>query len=139
MPVITDPHFTFNGVDLSDMVKQGSFPEDTESNDDTTSGDGLDTTHLPGKRRRTMELTFRQNYGASGADSVDATLQAAYDAGTIAAYEWRPSQSAVGVSNPKRTGSCFVTSYSGLDGGIGSPQDAKVSFQVTGAVTRATA
>ena len=140
--VINDPYFLFNSVDLSDMIKSVSFGREKDELDDTTGGDGGDRTFQVGLRNASIEIKFRQNYTASGADSVDATIGADYDKAPGAAsvpFQIRRSQSAVGSGNPKWTGNCHVTSYTGLDGEVGGLQDASATVRVTGAVARATA
>ena len=139
--VINDPYFLFNSVDLSDMIKSVSFGREKDELDDTTGGDSGDRVFEVGLKNSSIEIVFRQNYGASGADSVDATIGADYDkapGAAAVAFEIRRSQAAVAVGNPKWTGNCHVTSYTGLDGEVGGLQDANATIRVTGAVTRAT-
>lgn len=87
-------------------------------------------TYIPGLKDGTIPIE-------GGFDpTVDGYLEGIL--GMSRAFEYYPAGEPVGVTKPKYTGSCILTSYE-----VEAPVDDKVSFsgefQITGAVTRAVA
>jgi hypothetical protein len=89
---------------------------------------------LGGIKSGTLQLTFLQDVAAAAIDSIMWALL-----GTVVTFEVRLTQSAVGPSNPKYTGSVLVKSWTPLNGAVGDRAELDVSYPTSAAVTRATA
>lgn len=108
-----------------------TFPQSFDMAETTTFGSSSKT-YLVGLKDSTIS--------ASGFfdSTLDGYLQAHLAAtDTSISFEFRTSEAAVGVTNPKWTGECFITSYN-IDPGVGDAIPISIEFQVTGDVTRAT-
>lgn len=70
-------------------------------------------------------------------DAIDEDLWAVF--GTVIAFEVRATQSAVGVSNPKYTGSVLIKQLTPIAGAVGDVAEQSLTWTTSGAITRATA
>lgn len=136
--VFTKPHLTFNSVDLSSRLRSTNLTQQIEGQDDTESGD-TSRTEAPGLIVNEADFEFNQDFAASGAGSVDATLSAALAARSTVTMEYRHDTASVGATNPKWTGSCFVKRYNPSGGRIGDQSIATLTLGFSTALTRATA
>ncbi len=83
-----------------------------------------------------ITVTFQQDFTAG---KTDATLWAAYAAGTVAPLVIKPDAGAVGPTNPSYTAQCYVQSYPILSGKVGTVPTCQVVFEIsTGDLVRAT-
>jgi hypothetical protein len=127
-----DAYFQWNSVSLHPFCNDISFPRDIDTVETTTMGDA-NKEYIVGLKNGSFSIS---GIWEAGASSVDATLGDAL--GTSAAFEYRANSAAVGVSNPKYTGTALLTSYE-QTAGTGDAVAFSAEFMVTGAVTRATA
>lgn len=130
-----DYSIVINAVDLSDHLVSASLPLDQASEEITAHGDGSRTYTL-GLKDATLDLEFRQNFDAG---EVDATLWAIFDGDAAVTFTVKPTSAAVGATNPSYSGSVILTGYDPFGASVGDTAGTSPSFQVTGAVTRATA
>lgn len=130
-----DYSIVINSVDLSDHLVSASLPLEQASEEITAHGDGSRTYTL-GLKDASLDLEFRQNFAA---DEVDATLWAIFDGDAAVTFTIKPTSAAVGTANPSYSGSVILTSYDPFGASVGDTADTSPAFQVTGAVTRATA
>lgn len=131
--ILKDAHFTVDGVDLSAFVKQLSFDRSVEIQENTTMGSNSRTKE-PGLMDASGSVTFKQDYAVGTVDDTLHGLMA-----QVVSFEIRPKAAAVSTTNPSFTGNLIVTSYNPVAGGVGESQEATLSFEMTGDITRATA
>jgi hypothetical protein len=58
--------------------------------------------------------------------------------GTVTTFEVRLSNTVVGTSNPKYTGSVLVRQWSPINGSVGDVAEVSVTFPSSGVITRGT-
>lgn len=126
-----DAYFLWNSVNLSPYLTEFSLSRDLDTAETSTMGDSSKE-YIAGMKDATIDCSF---IFEAGSGTVDATLGDAQ--GTSAAFEIRANSASVGVTNPKYTGTAILTSYE-LSPSIGDAVAGSASFQVTGAITRAT-
>lgn len=132
---LNNPGAVINSVDLSDHVQAVATTFTRAEVDTTASGDGAETA-IPGLQKNSFEIDFYQDFAAS---EVDATLSPLFTGGSVVPFALTEGGTAASSTNPKYSGSAFITSYPPFSGKIGDQSLAKVMFRVTGAVTRGTA
>lgn len=130
--VFTDAYLAINSVDQSDYVKSVTLNMEVAEVDSTTMGDSW-TEMLAGLKSATLEIEWADDVTD---DLLDEDLWGLF--GTLVSFELRPTSAAVGVSNPKYTGTVLVKDHS-LGGAVGDLAQKKSSWPVSGAVSRATA
>jgi len=129
---LTNEYLVLNAVNLSDHVKSAVLTVDAAQLDSTAMSDSW-TEMIGGLKSGSLAVTFNDDY-ASG--SVDATIWAAL--GTVVTFEVRPDAGSVSATNPKYTGSVLISQHT-TGGGIGELAAKSLTFQTSGAITRATA
>lgn len=122
-----------NSNDLSANTSKAELSVEVDDQDTTTFGSSGWKEVLGGLKSGSLSLTLKQDVAASAVDSIMWPLL-----GTVVPFEVRLSNAAVGVSNPKYTGSVLVKSWSPINGSVGDVAEVEVEFPTTGAVTRAT-
>lgn len=103
-------------------------PEKTQMGDDT---------HLfqsGGLKNWDASFEANNDYGSGGLDGVIFAAM-----GTEVAFEALPENAAVGVSNPKYSGTAIVTSSTPFANGVGELATISVSLTPASVLTRATA
>jgi len=87
-----------------------------------------------GLKSGNVSCTFKNSY-------VDATLDDLLWAvfGSVIAYESRATQSAVGINNPKYTGSVLIKQLQPIMGTVGDVAEQSITWPTSGAITRAEA
>ena len=132
--VLKDAFVSLNAVDLSALVESITINYGAETPERTSMSEDA-RTRLPGLIDWSVDITFRQDFGAN---LVDATL---YDLVGAAAFavEFRPTSASVGSTNPKFTGNALIGSYNPITGTVGDTAGAPVTLTGDGDLTRATA
>jgi hypothetical protein len=129
----SNQYFSWNGVVLHTWADNIQFPRKGETADTTAMGSGIvPKTFIPGPTEGEISVDFVWDGAAGG---PDATLAGALN--TAQAFEYRANNGAVGVTNPKYTGTAILDQYD-ITGAVGSKVAAKAHFKITGAITRAT-
>ena len=129
---LTAEYLALNGsAALNTFVKSAALAVDVDQLDSTAMGPGWKAA-IGGLKAGTLTVTFNDDV-ASG--SVDATLWPLL--GTVVTFEIRLNDTAVSTSNPKYTGSILISQHN-LGGGVGELAATQLTFQTSGAVTRAT-
>lgn len=124
-----------NGVDLSDHISEISLQLSKEQVDVTAMGANAHQ-WLGGLENDKLTITFWQDFAAS---EVDATLYPIWSAGTaVSATVWAAGTTS-SATNPFYGMSVILADYDPIDGKVGDGLSAKVSFMVSGTVTRGTA
>ena len=126
-------YVSLNAVDMSSRIKSAKLTVEVEQLDSTTfGGDGWKEV-TGGLKSGGLEIEFTDDFASSG--GVDGVLWPLL--GTLVAFEVRPDDAAVGVNNPKYTGTVLV-SGAPMGGAVGELAMKSVNFGTSGAVTRAT-
>lgn len=125
---------TINGVDLSDHVSELSLELSKEQVDVTAMGANAHQ-WLGGLENDKLTVTWWQDFATS---EVDATLYPIWSAGTAVAFSVWAAGTTTSSTNPKYSGSVILADYTPIDGKVGDGLAAKVSFMVSGTVTRGT-
>jgi hypothetical protein len=137
--VIKDAVVTINGVDLSDHCTQVEVNISAEDIDATTmvaAGQALGTVRRQGKRDDMFTMSFLSDFASS---EVDATLWPLVNTGSVFPVTVKHTDAVTSATNPIYSGSCIMTSYQPIAGGVGDLATTDVDFPVTGVITRATA
>jgi hypothetical protein len=130
---LTNEYLALNGsAALNDHVKSAVLTVDVAQLDSTAMGDGWSDV-IGGLKSGSLAITWNEDVAAS---SVDATLWPLL--GTVVTFEVRLTDSAVGTSNPKYTGSVLIAQH-GVGGSVGDLAAKSVTYPTTGTITRATA
>lgn len=132
--VLTAEYVSVNAVDISAYLKKGEIAVEVDPQDVTTYASAGWKEYLGGLKSGELGLSYLNDVAAAALDSIMWPLL-----GTVVAFEIRASQSVVGTSNPKYTGSLLVKEWKPIGGSVGDANGADVSYPTSGAVTRATA
>ena len=131
---MNDCYIALNGSDRSAYISSVTLSVNVAELDSTDFADAGWTVPIAGRKSGSLALTFNQDVAASAIDSIMWPLL-----GTTVTFEIRATNSTVGTSNPKYTGSLLVNSWTPLDGSPGDLAQVSVTLPLSGAVTRATA
>lgn len=129
---LLNEYLVVNAVNLSDHMKQATLTVDAAQLDPTAMGDGW-VRVAGGLKSGQLQVEWLDDFAAS---SVDATLWPLL--GTVVPFEVRPDAGAVGVGNPKYTGSIFIGQHM-FGGSIGELPMKSPTYPTSGAIARATA
>ena len=132
-----NPLVEINSVDLSSFFRSAQLNITRSTEDHTGGGTGeyMDKTVSRAEWSFTFEL-WQSFYTAE----VDATLWPLINApGSGITVKVRPNGgSAVGSTNPDYSGTCYSTDYSPTDGSNDENLSTSITFEGSGALTRAT-
>jgi hypothetical protein len=131
--VLLAEYLAINGTDLSTYTAKAELSAEVEEKDVTTYGSAGWKEVLGGLKSAGLAIEFKQDFATTKLDSIMWPLF-----GTVVTFEVRADQSAVGVSNPKYTGSVLIKEWNPISGSVGDDATVGVSFPTSGAVTRAT-
>lgn len=131
--VLLAEYVSINGTDLSAYAKKAELTTKVEEKDVTTYGSLGWKELLGGLKSGELALDLLQDVAASALDSIMWPLL-----GTVVSFEVRASNAAVGVSNPKYTGSILISGWNPIQGSVGDEASVGISYPTSGAVTRAT-
>jgi hypothetical protein len=132
--VLTAAYVALNSTDLSAYGASAQLQIEAESKDTTTFGSSGWHEELSGIKSASLALMFKQDVADNAIDEIMFALF-----GTVVTFEVRATQSAVGTSNPKYTGSVNIRQWNPISGSVGDVAEVSVTYPTTGAVSRATA
>jgi hypothetical protein len=132
--VLTAAYVALNSTDLSAYGASAQLQIEAESKDTTTFGSSGWHEELSGIKSGSLALMFKQDVADNALDEIMFALL-----GTVVTFEVRATQSAVGTSNPKYTGSVNIRQWNPISGSVGDVAEVSVTYPTTGAVSRATA
>jgi predicted secreted protein len=130
--VLTSEYVAINGTDLSAYARKAELSVEVDDKDVTTYASAGWREHLGGLKAGTLDVEFITDFAAAAIDSILWPLL-----GTNATFEVRPTNAAVGASNPKWTGSVSILQLKPISGSVGDEATQSLSWPTTGAVTRA--
>lgn len=118
--------------DFSDHIVSCTLQEMYDELDKTNFGSSGNREYVAGLHDADVTIDFLDDYAASQVWAFWNTNK-----GTAVAFEWRPTSSSVGATNPKATGNLLVSKMP-RGGKVGDLATVSVTWKVTGAVTWAT-
>lgn len=130
--VLKDAHVSIATEDLSDHVRQISFPYEAEEVDSTVMGPDGAREFLAGLLTGSATIEFAQDFDAS---EVDATLFPLVGAAPFAVVI-RPTSAVKSATNPEFQWNAILTNYPILDGNVGDLATSGITLRLTGKITR---
>jgi len=130
--VLKDAFVSLNAVDLSSHVESITINYGAETPERTSMSENA-RTRLPGLIDWSVDLSFRQDFGAN---LIDATLFSLVGAAAFGVI-FRPTSAAKGATNPEFTGNALLGSYNPIVGTVGDTAGAPVTLTGDGALARA--
>ena len=135
--VFTDGTFIWNSVNLSVHVREIHLTTRQTFTDDSNTMGNLGRKVLPVLEDYDLSVVFSQDFTSA---MVDATLAVDKESNTPRAWEVRPTSAVASATNPKWTGTGYISEYEALSGNFGEVLGTRVTIvpSVAGA-TRAIA
>ncbi|MFJ6617585.1 hypothetical protein ACIQOW_08420 [Kitasatospora sp. NPDC091335] len=131
--VLTAQYLNIAGNVLAEFAKKAELAVEVEEKDVTTFVSNGWKVSIGGLKSGTLACEFLQDYAAGKLDSIMWPLL-----GQVVPFEVRPTQAAVGLSNPKYSGQVLVKEWAPVSGSVGDEATAGVSYPTSGEVVRAT-
>ena len=128
---LTNMYNLFNAVDLSDHATASTTVADADQLDSTAFGDSW-REYTGGLKKGTYNITLLDDFAAG---SVNATVWAAFDAGTAVAVKTRPVNTTIAATNPEYQFNILPNQWN-LGGSLGEMAGKQLSFPITGAITQ---
>lgn len=128
---LTNQYFVFNAVDLSDHTASVVLTANADQLDSTAMGDSW-REHLGGLKVGSVAATFHDDFAAG---SVDATIWAAFLAGTAVATAVRPVNTTIAATNPEYQQNVLPNQWQ-MGGAVGTLAGKTLTFPTTGAIVR---
>lgn len=132
--VLDNAFLEFNSVDLSDHVVSVTVNGQTDEQEDTAMSVDW-RSYLPGLNNWNVSVEFREDFASS---SVAATLWSAWSGRTSATIAVRPDAGATASTNPKYSGTAFLSTMPPLAGSLGQTANKSVTFRGSGTLSQAT-
>ena len=130
--MLNDASVTINSVDLSTYVTSVTLSQSADSLETTAMGDSA-RTFIAGLTNDTIDIDFNADFAASKTEATIYPL-----VGTTTAVVVKPGSGSVSSTNPSYTFNVVVTEWDTLNGSIGELATHSVSWQIAGAITKAT-
>lgn len=131
--VLVGEYLAINGTDVSAYLKGATCETEVADKDATTMGSGGWHVRAAGLKDGSLKVELLDDFAAGLLDAIMWPLF-----GTIVTFELRATQSAVGVSNPKYTGSMLIKQHQ-AGGSLDDLAMKSVTYPTSGVVSRATA
>ena len=132
--ILKNAFLSWNGKNLSGNVTSVSLTFAKELKDDSAMGDDP-RTMLAGLGGWTAQATF---HWEAGTDKVETVLAPDAMAGTSRSLKIAANGGTASTSNPTYTGTAFIADLPLVAGSLGDVHTIDVTFQGSGALTRAT-
>ena len=130
--MLNNASVTINSVDLSSYVTSVTLSQSADSLETTAMGDTA-RTFIAGLTNGTVDIDFNADFAASKTEATIFPL-----VGTTTAVVVKPVDASVSATNPSYTFNVVVTEWDTLNGSIGELATHSVSWQIAGAITKAT-
>ena len=131
--VLTNAYITVNGVNLSDHIASVTLTTNRDVVETTAFSSTAARTRIGGLADNSVTLEFHQDYATS---SVEATIYPLL--GSTTAVVVKPNGSTTAADNPSYTFSALVSEWTPLNGAVGELATASVTWNIDGAITKAT-
>lgn len=132
--VLTNAYITVNGVNLSDHIASVTLTANRDVVETTAFSSTAARTRIGGLADNSVTLEFHQDYATS---SVEATIYPLL--GSTTSIVVKPNGSTTATDNPSYTFSALVSEWTPLNGAVGELATASVTWNIDGAITKATA
>ena len=129
---LNNASITINSVDLSTYVTSVTLSQSADSLETTAMGDTA-RTFIAGLTNGTIDIDFNADFAASKTEATIYPL-----VGTTTAVVVKPVAASVSATNPSYTFNVIVNEWDTLNGSIGELATHSVSWQIAGAITKAT-
>lgn len=126
-------YLLLNSVDLSDHSTNIMLAANANQLSSESFGDSWEEV-TTGLKAGTINFTLLDDFALT---SVDATIWAAFAAGTNVAWEVRPTTAARSTTNPGYTGLIHPSEYQ-MGGAINTMAQKQLNWKISGAITRNT-
>jgi hypothetical protein len=138
--VVTAQQVTINSVDITTLgyVRSASLELTGDQVEFTNMASSGSREFKLGLKSGTLNVEFSEDF-ANSASATDQLLWGLFNTGSNITFELRATSAAVGVTNPKYTGSVVPVNYSPFTASVGDGATTSISWPTTGAVSRATA
>lgn len=136
--IIENGVVVIDGVDLSDHIQSCEVTmtqEDVDATVMVAAGTPLGTIRRAGKRDDMFSMTALSDFAAG---SLHATLFPLFRDKDVFTVEVRAFDEAAAVNNPVFEGSCILTSYAPISGGVGELATMDLEFPVSGVIAERT-
>mgnify|MGYP003109172463 FL=1 len=130
--MLNNASVTINSVDLSSYVTSVTLSQSADSLETTAMGDTA-RTYIGGLTNGTVDIEFNADFAAAKTEATIYPL-----VGTTTAVVVKPVDASVSATNPSYTFNVVVTEWDTLNGSIGELATHSVSWQIAGAITKAT-
>ena len=131
--VLTEPVIVFAGSTVTSSAAAVTISLEVDDVETTAFGSTW-RTRIGGLKQGTVDFEFHQDFGTGAIDSLFAS-----NFGGTAAVKVRGGTAGIGPTNPEFQFDVLVNKWNPIDGSVGDLATNKVSFPITGTVTRATA
>ena len=129
---LNNASITINSVDLSSYGTSVTLSQSADSLETTAMGDTA-RTFIAGLTNGTIDIDFNADFAASKTEATIYPL-----VGTTTAVVVKPVAASVSATNPSDTFNVIVNEWDTLNGSIGELATHSVSWQIAGAITKAT-
>ena len=131
--VLTNAYITVNGVNLSDHVASVTLTANRDVVETTAFSSTAARTRIGGLADNSVTLEFHQDYATS---NVEATIYPLL--GSTKAIFVKPNGSTTTTDKPAYSFSSLVSEWTPLNGAVGELATASVTWNIDGAITKAT-
>lgn len=131
--VLTDAKVTINGVNLSDHISSVSLSTTNDVIETSAFSSTAAKTRVAGLQDNSVTLEFHQDFAAS---NVEATIYPLLGSTTTIVVS---PTSTVSATSPSYSFTALVSEWTPLNGGVGELATASVTWNISGAITKATA
>ena len=131
--VLTDAKVTINSINLSTWIASVTLTTDVAEVTTTAFGDTA-VSRVGGLKDNSIQLEFHQDFATS---AVEATIYSLIGSTTTIVVQ--PTSGAVSATNPSYTMTALISSWSPVAGAVGDLATVSVTWQISGAITKATA
>lgn len=132
--VLTNAYITVNSVNLSDHIASVTLTTNRDVVETTAFSSTAARTRIGGLADNSVTLEFHQDYATS---SVEATIYPLL--GSTTSVVVKPNGSTTAADNPSYTFNALVSEWTPLNGAVGELATASVTWNIDGAITKATA
>lgn len=131
--VLTDVAVTLNAVNITPFTTSATLSITVDEKETTVFGGGGFKSRIGGLKDWKLDMELNDDFGASAVDQTIWPLL-----GTVTAVTIKPTSGANATTNPQYSGSVLVSSYNPIEGKVGDLGNTKVSWNGSGALSRAT-
>jgi hypothetical protein len=130
--VLNNAFISVGGVDLSDLVASVTLNSTFDVVETTAFSSTAAKTRVAGLADNSVALEFHQDYATS---EVEQTIYPLL--GTVATVIVKPNGATTSAFNPSYTCSAVISEWTPINGSVGELATASVTWNISGAITKA--